>query len=406
MSDEENFDEKLQKLVDERVESLREDLKEEAREEARQEIEKLKTGESVQREDDASAKKGLSRREFLKKAGLGTAGLAALGFSPANALNINSDSFSVQTSSDGGSTLSEGLFVDQNQNVKISNGNLDLDGNDLVNVGQMNSSDADSVTITKSVSTYGELPIPASGREFYYVSNEEDIAVPTDSDLQTWRSISDFDIVASYIPLGEILYNFEDEKSGEATDTSSNSNTGTFVGSPTYTADSAYKGLALSTDSGSGINCPDLGIIRPQQDWSMVLFFKDSDLAGSSQRFYWSGRANYDIKLVYRNSDGTLNFNYYKGGDASTDGTAVSNDTWHMVVLRNDYTNGVRKISVDTVDYGTSNDFSAESRSYSNNVGYADGNGNNSVDIDGYFLYDYVIDKEVEEKIYNNSNLP
>ena len=73
---------------------------------------------------------------------------------------------------------------------------------------------------------------------------------------------------------------------------------------------------------------------------------------------------------------------------------------------RNDYTNGVRKISVDTVDYGTSNDFSAESRSYSNNVGYADGNGNNSVDIDGYFLYDYVIDKEVEEKIYNNSNLP
>jgi hypothetical protein len=203
------------------------------------------------------------------------------------------------------------------------------------------------------------------------------------------------------IPDARIKYNFENDANNQADDTSGNNNTGSFVGSPQYTSNSAFDSLALSTDGSEGVNCPDIGLIRPTNDWTVVLFFKDSNIS-NGVRYYWSGRANYDIKLKY---SGSLEFAYYQGGKASTDGTAVSNDTWHMACIRNDYSNGVRSIAVDTVDYGTNNDFSAKSRSNSNNVGYTDGNGNNPVDVDGYFLFDFILSKEVENSIYSNSNI-
>ena len=66
----------------------------------------------------------ISRRNFLKKAGLGTLGLGAL-MSPVSALNVKSNDFSIYTSSNN----TEALTVDSNQNVNIQNGNLDLNQN-------------------------------------------------------------------------------------------------------------------------------------------------------------------------------------------------------------------------------------------------------------------------------------
>ena len=94
------------------------------------ELAKLKNNmTSSNNEKPEETGKYISRREFLKKAGIGSLGLGAL-LSPVSAdYFIKDDNFFVQTSNDGGSTLSEGLFVDQNQNVDIPNGELNIQGN-------------------------------------------------------------------------------------------------------------------------------------------------------------------------------------------------------------------------------------------------------------------------------------
>lgn len=136
MSDEHN--EKIEELVNERVKELKKEFKQEkeeirknAREEARKEIQKIRpNSNSVANNSEAS--NGISRREFLKKAGLGTAGLAALGFSPASALNIRSNSLS---------------FSDSNKNylnintdggeANINNADLNLNGNNILGVKEL-----------------------------------------------------------------------------------------------------------------------------------------------------------------------------------------------------------------------------------------------------------------------------
>ena len=109
-------------------------------------LEKQKTpGSKETNSQKEASNEDISRRDFLKKAGLGLGGLAALS-SPVSAdYFIKDDSFSVQTSNDGGSTLTEGLFVSQNQDVNIPNGDLDLNTNNLVNVNQINGQDADAI---------------------------------------------------------------------------------------------------------------------------------------------------------------------------------------------------------------------------------------------------------------------
>jgi len=85
------------------------------------------------RTKDKNKYEKLDRRQFMKKAGLGTAGLAALGLAPASALNINSNEFSVSTGPDPDS-LTEHLSIG-NGNVKITNGNLDLKRN-AIDIGK------------------------------------------------------------------------------------------------------------------------------------------------------------------------------------------------------------------------------------------------------------------------------
>lgn len=90
----------------------------------------------------------MTRRQFLKKAGLGTAGLAAL-MSPVSALDIKSDEFSVSTGSDSDS-LSENLLVRGDGNIEIPNGNLDINSNSIrgvddIEANTVNGEDADDL---------------------------------------------------------------------------------------------------------------------------------------------------------------------------------------------------------------------------------------------------------------------
>ena len=66
----------------------------------------------------------ISRRQFLKKAGLGTAGLAMLGLAPASALDVRSNDFNVYTSS----SETQALTIDSNQNVEVTDGELRVQG--------------------------------------------------------------------------------------------------------------------------------------------------------------------------------------------------------------------------------------------------------------------------------------
>ena len=70
-------------------------------------------------------KQEISRRSFLKKAGLGALGLGALGLSPASALDVRSNDFNVYTSS----SETQALTIDNSQNVNLQNGNLNLNQN-------------------------------------------------------------------------------------------------------------------------------------------------------------------------------------------------------------------------------------------------------------------------------------
>jgi len=86
---------------------------------------------------DKNKSEKIDRRQFIKKAGLGTAGLAALGLAPASALNINTDQLSVNTGSDTGS-LTENLIVDTDGNVEIPNGNIQIDTGQSIEDGDGN----------------------------------------------------------------------------------------------------------------------------------------------------------------------------------------------------------------------------------------------------------------------------
>ena len=122
---------KIEELIEQKVQEKTEEKNKEI-EKLKQEVNKLKNNSNPLLEGSESQEsKGISRREFLKKASIGFGGLAALA-SPVSAdYFIKDDSFSVQTSNDGGSTLSEGLFVDQNQNVDVPNGVLSVQGSQV-----------------------------------------------------------------------------------------------------------------------------------------------------------------------------------------------------------------------------------------------------------------------------------
>lgn len=102
-----------------------------------EELEKRGVKEKTKSEVRNSDSK-ISRRQFLKKAGLGAAGLGALSILPsASALDIKDETLSIQTGTDA-SSLSEALSIDSSGNVTIGPGSqpltIDAGNNDYFNI--------------------------------------------------------------------------------------------------------------------------------------------------------------------------------------------------------------------------------------------------------------------------------
>ena len=117
-----------QKKIEQRLEKL-----EKENQKLENKIEKLENQNENKYENRPSkTSKGISRREFLKKAGLGTAGLAALA-SPVSAMSIKSSSFDVFTDSGNTSYFSIG----NNGPVNIQNTYLDLNSQNIQNIGEL-----------------------------------------------------------------------------------------------------------------------------------------------------------------------------------------------------------------------------------------------------------------------------
>lgn len=109
--------EELQKIVDQRIKEKKKEIKKEAKKEARQEI-KQEILENIRKE---TGNEDMSRRQFLKKAGLGAVGLGALSLSPAaGSLKLTKNGiFSSSGSSDFNSLKTDSLTVGGFQGTPI-----------------------------------------------------------------------------------------------------------------------------------------------------------------------------------------------------------------------------------------------------------------------------------------------
>ena len=154
-----------------KIEALEERIKE-----LEQKIEQ-NNQQTDQRQKSQQKSKHISRRQFLKKAGLGTIGIGALSLSPASALDIKSDNLSVHTSPDGSPTT-EGLTVDENQKITIPNGDLDLNDNNLLNVTKINGKPANPPINLIEVDKTQDLPEPStlSKPTIAYINNQDEYA--------------------------------------------------------------------------------------------------------------------------------------------------------------------------------------------------------------------------------------
>jgi len=150
-------DEKLEKIKKQKIEKRLNRLEEKTKkkdekiEELQREVERLKSGgNTVRISENDSQNQGISRRQFLKKAGIGTAGIAAL-MSPVSALNIRSNALSfnngerdyldINTESNEFNIKNSDLNVgspEKSGGVLNVGGQLDMNNNDVIDVNSIN----------------------------------------------------------------------------------------------------------------------------------------------------------------------------------------------------------------------------------------------------------------------------
>ena len=121
VNEEKDIEQIKQEKILERLEKLEEEKKN-----SKTEIKKLKTNKNIEREGQ-DKEKGMNRREFLKKAGLGTIGLGAMSLLPGSALEVrDSDGFQIY---DGTDTGTEALDVNVGGPVELKNTNFSVGSN-------------------------------------------------------------------------------------------------------------------------------------------------------------------------------------------------------------------------------------------------------------------------------------
>lgn len=103
-------EEKLEKIIEEKVEER---------------VKSLKKDNDLENAQTNPNSENISRREFLKKAGLGTIGVGAL-LSPVSALNLKSESLSFADDENEYLDIFEGSVTVKNSNLTVADGNIGI----------------------------------------------------------------------------------------------------------------------------------------------------------------------------------------------------------------------------------------------------------------------------------------
>ncbi|QGA80336.1 twin-arginine translocation signal domain-containing protein [Candidatus Nanohalobium constans] len=128
MKKDSNTDQKIEEIIEQKVEQR-----------VQEELEKRGIEKAESDEQEESNKKEVTRRSFLKKLGAGAIGISALSLSPASALNIRSNDFSVYAGNDS----TKELQVNSGGPVEVKNSDLDLTGGNLDNTTFIDFGDRD-----------------------------------------------------------------------------------------------------------------------------------------------------------------------------------------------------------------------------------------------------------------------
>ena len=149
-----------------KIEALEQRIKE-----LEEKIEYSKSNNEKEDKKASTTSKDISRRDFLKKAGLGAAGLGALLSLPsATAFDVKSENFEVFTSNTGdASGLKNNLSVEKN-------GDINLHDNKLLNVSSIDNSKTEISLI--EVDKIDNLPDPStiSKPTIAYINNQDEYA--------------------------------------------------------------------------------------------------------------------------------------------------------------------------------------------------------------------------------------
>ena len=165
--------------------------------------EEINKRDSTHLGDEKESEGNISRREFLKRAGLGTLGLGAL-LSPVSALSVKDSSFDVFTGTSS-SDLTSYLSVGQGGPVNIQNTSLDLNNQDINGVNQINGSDASSLTTLNEVNNNADVPNADYADDADKVDGNHASDFMDSADLSNHSSQNNVHHLAASVPAGDSI---------------------------------------------------------------------------------------------------------------------------------------------------------------------------------------------------------
>jgi hypothetical protein len=233
---------------------------------------------------------------------------------------------------------------------RAPNGRFDtLEADTLIGADVQNAS-ADTVPISQGdgtlsmgavnvsypeVQTYDDLPLPAPERRTYYVRDAQDAVFPSNADLDIWRSLSDYTIVALEIPdSGVARWQFEQDvtdswNGNDLTDnTSAGYSTNAQEGSHSKAFDRSDDSVDLS--DGSAFVFDSFSV----RAWLYPTWSGGS--IGYAPCFF-ALRSGSDVRVSIHVTSGTGNYDqlviYNGGASAKPSVSQLAQDTWTDVVL-------------------------------------------------------------------------
>ena len=158
--------------AEEKMQVTKEELKELIDERVEKRLKKEKQSRNTSKQEK------VSRRDFLKKLGVGALGLGALSLPSVSALEVKDESLDVFTGASS-SELTKYFSVSQGGPVNIQNTNLDLNNQNISGVNQINGQNADNIhsrytdgEAQEAVEGYGFSSLEVSDVQRWYEPND------------------------------------------------------------------------------------------------------------------------------------------------------------------------------------------------------------------------------------------